>query len=516
MLLLLAVGAIARVLLVLAGGRFFISDEGRYLHGMRLYFHALRGEGELAAMALQHADNLGFIFVSAFTTALQHGMSAFGPDAKWSGDFVSLQQNAVLGASVLSLAPVITVWIVYHLARRLGFDDREAFCAALVLSLSNTAFYFSRHLFPYEASIALMFGACLVAAGSGGGMRSAAAGTMAGMAFHVYNAYWYLLPLVVVVRLFSMGRTRQGFVNALVAVAGATLAVALPYLIGRWYYGPAFLQSTVMYGRSVVQGLYREGWSLPWEYLWHSEGYFGLLAVGLSAAFWLRLRFRQADATPARVRFLVACILGIWAVWIMVSTGAQLFVLNARTIKPVVPLLCLLSGWGLASWSRVNLRAGWIAGSLLVVLGGMNLLPHYWRVFPRDFEAVAIGQVGLPKRTATVTGSFFAAKPASATATDYALVNVQYLYPVRSPAALPEGQTTLSAAHPLEYLPYQYDGFTPRQRAILRSTDIRMRLVRLSAPRSVPDFPPPDFQSVNEDWPDGFDSEAEHAKRAKP
>ncbi|MEO7411904.1 MAG: hypothetical protein ABIZ81_00985, partial [Opitutaceae bacterium] len=393
---------------------------------------------------------------------------------------------------------------------------REAFCAALVLACSNTAFYFSRHLFPYDASIALTLAALLVAAGSEGKVRSVAAGLLAGAAFHVYNAYWYLLPLVVLIRFFRESRNCQNRGDACVTLASEVVAVALPYSLGLWFFGPAFLQSTVMYGRSVVQGLYREGWSLPGEYLWHSEGFFGLVAILLPITFWLRSRIRKIQPVPGRVVVLSATVLGIWLLWTVMSTSAHLFVLNARTVKPIVPLLCILSGWGLASWTQVNSRAGWIGGALLVTLSLFNIVPHYWRVFPREFEATALGQVGNPKRTATVTGSYFGAAPSPVTNPDYALVNAHYLYPVRSPAEPPAGETVLSAAHPLEYPPYQYDGFTPRQREILRTTDIRMRLVHLSKPSLVPDLPPANLQSVNEDWPDGFDSEAGNARMATP
>lgn len=34
-----------------------------------------------------------------------------------------------------------------------------------------------------------------------------------------------------------------------------------------------------------------------------------------------------------------------------------------------------------------------------------------------------------------------------------------------------------SARHPLQFKPYQYEGYTPHQREFLRSTDIRMRIL---------------------------------------
>jgi hypothetical protein len=513
-LLLLVGGAVARIFLVLGGGRFFISDEGRYLHGLHLYRAVCLGDWPTAMSTLQHADNWGFILVTAVTTAIQHGLTVFTSHAVSLGDLSSLQATLFLGAIVLSLIPVATVWLVYRLALRLGADEREAFCGALILSFSNTAFYFSRHLFPYDASIAVAIGALLVAAGPAGTRRSLLAGALGGAAFHIYNAYWYLLPLIPLTRLLGVGGTRRGFVDSSLTVVGETLAVALPYAWGWWAYGSGFVASTLVYGRSVVQGLYREGWSFPAEYLWHSEGLFGILALALPIGIWLKVR--SNETIPARVRYVFGSVVGIYVVWTIVSSVAHLFVLNARTVKPVVPLLCLLSGWGLAALSRLNLRLAWVAGILIAALGIINLAPHFWLVFPLDFEAVARAEVGNPKRTASVSGSYFPPRIGPVTAPDHVMVNVQYLYPIRSPASSPEGETILAAAHPLEYRPYQYDGFTPRQRGILRTTDIRMKLVRLTDPSRVPDLPPAEDQSGNADWPDGFDSEAEMEKKPTP
>ena len=57
-------------------------------------------------------------------------------------------------------------------------------------------------------------------------------------------------------------------------------------------------------------------------------------------------------------------------------------------------------------------------------------------------------------------------------------MNTEHLYPRPEPVTLPPHSVTLAVAeHPLEFLPYQYEGFTPENREVLRSTDIRMRLV---------------------------------------
>jgi len=57
-------------------------------------------------------------------------------------------------------------------------------------------------------------------------------------------------------------------------------------------------------------------------------------------------------------------------------------------------------------------------------------------------------------------------------------VNTKHLFPGPEPVTLPAHYVTLAAArHPLAFLPYQYEGYTPERRAVLRSADTRMQLI---------------------------------------
>jgi hypothetical protein len=57
-------------------------------------------------------------------------------------------------------------------------------------------------------------------------------------------------------------------------------------------------------------------------------------------------------------------------------------------------------------------------------------------------------------------------------------VNAERFYPSPPAVQLPPDYALLAAApHPLQFLPYQYEGYDPSQREVLRSSDIRMRLL---------------------------------------
>ena len=59
----------------------------------------------------------------------------------------------------------------------------------------------------------------------------------------------------------------------------------------------------------------------------------------------------------------------------------------------------------------------------------------------------------------------------------YVLLNAQYLFPARERKPTPEGNVVYRTRHPLEFLPYQYEGYVAAERALLRETDIAIRLV---------------------------------------
>jgi hypothetical protein len=190
---------------------------------------------------------------------------------------------------------------------------------------------------------------------------------------------------------------------------------------------------------------------------------------------------------------------------VLLSTGFHLFVVYARTARPLVPLLCLLGGWAIFALtaSRPNWRPAVMA--VVSVAALLQFLPHFTRVFPREVEARVLAEVGNPKRTLSVTGSLYRPLQLPVNRPDLALVNAQMLYPVRSYVGFPAGQVVFSLPHPLSYPPYQYEGHTPRERRLLREHDIAIKLIRLADPGSLPDHPPAPFVFTAADRPDGLD-----------
>jgi hypothetical protein len=111
----------------------------------------------------------------------------------------------------------------------------------------------------------------------------------------------------------------------------------------------------------------------------------------------------------------------------------------------------------------------------------------------------------MPKRCVTFSGVIYRPLALPVSRPDLALVNAQFLYPLRDYVSHPACTVLLGKEHPLAYPPYQYEGHVPRERRLLRAHPPALQLVRLAQPGVVPDHPAPALTFTGADRPDGRD-----------
>jgi hypothetical protein len=99
-----------------------------------------------------------------------------------------------------------------------------------------------------------------------------------------------------------------------------------------------------------------------------------------------------------------------------------------------------------------------------VVQAAFNFRAPLTQIFPMEFRRLA---AGVP----------------SPAGRERRLLYAEHIYQVPAPPPSDcRGPELISRPHPLQYLPYQYEGYTPAERAALRAVDIRMRLVLCDPP----------------------------------
>ena len=496
---LLVFSAGLRLAMVHQGGQFFFGDEGRHERGVALYLAIRDGDGAAVRAALGRPEHIGFTVLGAGITALQHLGAQFTPWGDWHRpEHVVFTYG--IGAGWLALFSVANIALVHTLARRSGATDAEAGWAALLMACSNTGFYYARHFLPYDAALTCALGALLVGLNP---RRAGWCGLLAGATYHVYNGYWYLVPVVALVCYLGTGGGTGERIRRLVWFGlGAGTALALPVLVGVALAGHDYWHTMVAFSHTVNQGLYREGWSLPWEYFWYSEGLLGVAVLAVIAGAALRAS-RYPPADNRRGWLWLGALAASYGWLVLFSVGLEKFVVYARTVKPFVPLLCLAGGWAAARLlaGRVRVARGAALGCGLVAV--VNFLPHFSFAFPADVEKSVLRETGNPKHTLAVSGSLYIPLALPVQRPDLVLVNAQLLYPIRDYLGFPAGTTLVRLEHPLTYRPFQYESHNPREREVLRTRDISIQLIRLARPADLPDDLPFPLRFAAGDRPDG-------------
>lgn len=111
----------------------------------------------------------------------------------------------------------------------------------------------------------------------------------------------------------------------------------------------------------------------------------------------------------------------------------------------------------------------------------MNIAAPLGQRFPAELRPWVAARYGPGAEAITVEGPGVR-PPAPGPPSRYLLVKAQHLYPALGGKPWPAGAIVFRTAHPLQFLPYQYEGFPLEMRAVLRPTDIGMALVDRGAP----------------------------------
>jgi hypothetical protein len=476
-------GAGLRWWLVLGGGQDWFPDEKRFWwSGLVVYwFHEGHWRQALEPI-LEWNQHPGFTCLGCLPVALHFAW------AGWHGVAcaeVPFDETVRFSAAVLSLASVISMVLVRSIVLRAGGSLLEARLAMALMAGSNTMFYYARHVLPYDASLALALASLAVGMRAGGRWRLVLSGCLAGAAFMTYYGYWAIVVVISVAvvtwkttTITQVGRRAAWF------IAGS-LAWLAALVIGRFaVFGGSFLQGMMSFAGTVKKGAFAEGWSLPWAYLWHAEH--ALLICWLAA-------IAAVLCAVARRRYVAGyAIAWVWmtgAVYLLLvlsSVALHQFVVYGRTARQLVPFLCMIGGVGGARlWeiARANAKR-WIIelGVLaLVIQSAWNFRLPLRQWFPADVKRLVAAEYGGFSQALTVEGPIIkdeqATSPIAGSTTRYVLLNAQYLAPVRGEKATPSGRVVLRFSHPTQFIPHQYEEFTPRERRILRQTDISIRLI---------------------------------------
>jgi hypothetical protein len=155
------------------------------------------------------------------------------------------------------------------------------------------------------------------------------------------------------------------------------------------------------------------------------------------------------------------------------------FVVYGRLARQLIPFVVLLSAQGLV---QVENRV--VSGRLITMLillavfaqAAWNFAESYNLNYPREFVAEA--QAKFPSFEFSSKRLAFGA-PVICQNNGYVMESAKYY--VTPPESIPQvpGQLLLSAPHPENFLPYQFDGDTPATRHIFQLQKLRMNFYKV-------------------------------------
>jgi len=442
LLLVLLVSVLLRVDLVRSGGQSYWPDEIAY------------DDARAIVAALAKAD-----YASVFVQLDRYGPMLFKVVAVVPATIEAYTgENPLVPAVFFAMFSVCNIALAGRIATRLGAGEVEALLVSMLLAMSSSWFYFARHLLPYDLAMTFALVAVYIGVRPGASLRrSFASGLVAACAFFAYNGYWTMSAVVPLLTAVAWPRPwRQALLRGMVSAAGIVTTAGV--IIGSdVMLGGHLIGSYRTFGAMVSQGEYQEGWRLPFEYLWHAEH--GLLIVWLASVGWCLATVRYWSASP-RVRVGLTGLLAVWAALAVTSTAMHVFVVYGRLARQLVPFFCLLAACMLGHlWTSQRRVVRALVAATVVVLTAQavaNFQQPMKQTFPDDLER----KYGPSHQSALIW------------------VNVEHIYPEPRKVVLPSDVVLIhQAPHPLEFLPYQYEGYTPAQRRLLRSTDIRMRIL---------------------------------------
>jgi len=333
--------------------------------------------------------------------------------------------------------------------------------AAAIAAGSSSLLYFSRHYFPYDACLCLSLLGLYIGLAAPTARGSFLAGLCVSLAFLTYLGYWLFCGVcLILITLYRASGVRSFLLRCVAALFGFGLPLVAVFAAAKAA-GASLPAQFASLSQSVTQGDFDQGWTYVWDYLWQAEK--GIVALWVACA-----AGGCALAIAGRRRHILWWALAVVLMYVTLgemSAGMHRFVIAGRTARSIVPFLVLMAAGVLAEIGRAGSAGRRTLGIILALMAfqvGVNFWPIVTQYFPPEFRAAA-----LARSMAVPAGERGRLR----------ILNAFFFHQAVFAEVRAKHHTLWSEPHPLQYRPYQYEGYRRDQRALFDSHDITMRLV---------------------------------------
>ena len=459
-IILMTLSVLIRWVLIFKGGSYFFIDESRYLDSQSIATAIVQNNfAQALADATNGVAHLGFRILGA--------IPALGE--------ILLHLPAETPAIFFSLFSVFNLYLIWKIAQRIGMSDSKANFALFLATASHSMIYFSRHLLPYDT--ALFFGLSALYVGLDNRQilkTSFIAGCLSFLCFITYNGYWALAGFATIFPVLQFVGKKEFLQKALFTLAGfAAPLIFLAILMSA--YDVNIFSDYINFAQTVNQGSYTEGWKLPIEYLWNAEHTMFVFLVIFSL-------YTVLDISRDNLKQTAISLGGIVSIYLCLAVPSSIFhsfVVYGRLSRQLVPFLVLAATQGFFMLMNKTMANRYFAIAIVVLIciqAIINYRGSYEIIYPREFIKIAEGNYPPFKMSLKKTNL---GAPAICKYQNFIVTNAKYIYPI--PEALPDidGIPLISVPHPINFLPYQYEGYTPEERQIIQDKQPKMELYQV-------------------------------------
>ena len=173
-------------------------------------------------------------------------------------------------------------------------------------------------------------------------------------------------------------------------------------------------------------------------------------------------------------------ILFIYLCLLIPSVFLHTFVVYARLARQLIPFIILLAAHGFAllevhkqisySWTRTLFAVLFIQALLNF---GNSYRLYYPRQFSEELQTQFRGFTFSTKRLAY-------GAPVLCHNNGYVIENAKYFLSAPEAGQVIQGELLRQVSHPVNFLPYQYEGYTPEQRQGFREQQLKMKFYKVS------------------------------------
>ena len=490
LLVILLISLFLRLLLLVNGGQFHFPDEVRYGTSINVAGKIVKGDFKAAlGTMLQYRSHPGFA-TAALIPALIHSLTLelfdTAPTATGGNYFHDGFRDFRIPVIFFLIPSVLSIAMIYFIAREAGAEEVEALLAALFAATSNALFIYSRHLVPYDISLLIALAALFISLRfrETGIFSALLVGVLVFCAFWIYFGHIFLLIVISVVYCFGLARKPQDMILRPIGMALGVSIPFIPILIYTHAVQDVDVPNMLMtFASKVDQGQYEEGMIFPFLYAGETEGATAVVwLIGICMAVKHLLDKRENSAR--RLLIWLAVLVSLYLLMAILSSGLHTLVLYGRTVRTLVPFVALICGFSFASWlKRFDLRVFLLfvfSFCLFAIIGFAPAIRlQFYREVARfayaNFEEISFETTFRPPSRAY---EFSLPKVDGAR---YLLVNAGYYGPVTEMTTRPEGEVILEVSHPYNYRPFQYEGMTPEMREIINRDGVYMWLIDTEA-----------------------------------